>query len=329
MHRRAMRRFLHWRPVTTTSSGVRALTASLGIGLLLLGSAACGTGAASNSSDTLVFAAIPSEEEDNPRQSYKTVIERLEAATGKTVEVKQTTNYNGVIEGLKSGTVDIGVLGPFSYVLAKKVGAKITPVAALAESKEKPTYLSYGITQGDNADVKSIEDFKGKKVCFGDPASTSSYLFPRAGLKDNDIDPDNDVTPVMAGAHDLSILSVKSGKCDVGFAADTYVDHTMPDKGRIKKGDLKVVWRSVPIPESPVALRDDLPKKVREQVTSTLTEELNKDWLVQNGKCKDAESCVVATDTAYWGYLPIDDKDYAPIRKVCAITKDKQCEGEE
>lgn len=307
---------------------LRHLTASVGIGLLLAGSAACGTGAAS-SDDTLVFAAIPSEEEDNPRQSYQKVVERLEEATGKKVEVKQTTNYNGVIEGLKSGTVDIGVLGPFSYVLAKKVGAKISPVAVLAEDKKQPTYLSYGITQGDNKDVKSIKDFEGKKVCFGDPASTSSYLFPRAGLKDNDIDPDKDVKPVMAGAHDLSILSVKSGKCDVGFAADTYVEHTMPEKGRIKKGDIKVVWRSVPIPESPIAVRNDLPKKVRNQISSTLVDELNKDWLVKSGECKDAESCVVASDAAYWGYLPIEDKDYAPIRRVCAVTKDKQCEGEE
>lgn len=307
----------------------RALAASFGIGLLLTSTVACGTGAASGGGDSLVFAVIPAEKEDNPRQSYKTVIERLEKATGKKVEVKQTTNYNGVIEGLKSGTVDIGMLGPFSYVLAKKVGADISPVAVLAENKDDPTYLSYGIAKGNDASVKSIQDFKGKKVCFGDPASTSSYLFPRAGLKQSKIDPDKDVTPVMAGAHDLSILSVKSGKCDVGFAANTYVDKTLIEKGRIKKGDVKVVWRSTPIPESPIAVRNDLPEDLRKTITRTLTSELNKDWLVKNGQCKDTESCVVATDESYWGFLPITDEAYAPIRKVCAVTKDKQCEGEE
>lgn len=305
----------------------RALAASLGVGLLLAGTAACGTGSAAGGGDSLVFAVIPAEKEDNPRQSWKTVIERLEKTTGKKVEVKQTTNYNGVIEGLKSGTVDVGMLGPFSYVLAKKVGADITPVAVLAETKEDATYQSYGITKGDNAAVTSIKDFKGKKTCFGDPSSTSSYLFPRAGLKDAGIDPNKDVTPVMAGAHDLSILSVKSGKCDVGFAANAYVDKTLIERGRLKKGDVKVVWRSKPIPESPVAIRNDLPEDVRKKITRTFTSELNKDWLVENGTCKDAESCVVATDDSYWGFLPITDEAYAPVRKVCQVTKDEQCEA--
>lgn len=306
----------------------RALAASFGAGLLLAGTVACGTGAASDSSDSLVFAVIPAEKEDNPRQSFERVIERLEKATGKKVEVKQTTNYNGVIEGLKSGTVDIGMLGPFSYVLAKKVGADISPVAVLAEDKDDPTYQSYGIAQGDDTSVTSIKDFRGKKTCFGDPASTSSYLFPRAALQENGIDPDKDVEPVMAGAHDLSILSVKSGKCDVGFAANTYVDETLPESGKLKKGDVKVVWRSQPIPESPIAVRNALPAKVREQISKTLTTELNKDWLVKNGQCDDAKTCVVATDESYWGFLPVTDEAYAPVRKVCEVTKDPQCEAE-
>ncbi|GAA5010172.1 PhnD/SsuA/transferrin family substrate-binding protein [Actinopolymorpha pittospori] len=198
-------------------------------------------------------------QQTDPRQSWKTVIEMLEEETGRQVEFKQTTNYNGVIEGLKSGTVDVGMLGPFSYVLARTVGAKLTPV--------------------------------------------------------------------MAGAHDLSVQSVRSGKCDVGFASDTMVDTTMPSTGNLRAGEIKVVWRSPAIPSSPVAMRNALPEDVRKKISETFLTKLNKDWLVENGKCADAKSCVVAGKAGMGGYVAAQDKTFDPVRKVCATTQDEQCEA--
>ena len=313
----------------------RALLAGLGAGILLTSAAACGsaTGAASGTDkpadkEKLIFAAIPSEQETDPRQSYSMVIEMLEEATGREVEFKQTTNYNGAIEGMKSGTVDVAALGPFSYVLARTVGAKITPVGISVEDNKEPTYHSYGIARADDAAVTSLDDFKDKKVCFVDPASTSGFLFPSAGLKQAGLDPEQDLTPVMAGAHDLSVQSVKARKCDVGFASDTMVDTTMPANGSLKKGEIKVVWRSPAIPSSPVAMRDALPEELKKKITSTFVDRLNKDWLVENGKCADAESCLVSGESAIWGYVPADDKSFDPIRKVCNATQDEQCKGE-
>jgi phosphonate transport system substrate-binding protein len=313
----------------------RALLAGLGAGLLLASLAACGSTQAAggnddrtdSTSEKLVFAAIPSEQQTDPRQSWKTVTEMLEEETGRRVEFKQTTNYNGVIEGLKSGTVDIGMLGPFSYVLARTVGAKVTPIGIAVEDNKQPTYRSYGIARGDDAKVRSIKDFKDKKVCFVDPASTSGYLFPSAGLEEAGLDPDKDLTPVMAGAHDLSVQSVKFGNSDVGFASDTMVDTTMPSTGNLKAGEIKVVWRSPAIPSSPVAMRNALPEEVRKKISETLLTKLNKDWLVENGKCADAKSCVVAGEAGMWGYVPAQDKTFDPVRQGCATTQDEQCEA--
>jgi phosphonate transport system substrate-binding protein len=318
----------------------RVVLACLGAGILLTATPACGTGTEASgadksgsadgaaNTDKLIFAAIPSEQETDARQSYKTVIEMLGESTGRQVEFKQTTNYNGAIEGMKSGTVDVAALGPFSYVLARTVGAKITPVGVSVEESKEPTYHSYGIARGNDREVDSLEDFQGKKVCFVDPASTSGFLFPSAGLKEAGLDPETDVTPVMAGAHDLSVQSVKAGKCDVGFASDTMVDTTMPANGSLKPGELKVVWKSPAIPSSPVAMRDALPAEVKKKIVSTFIEKLNKDWLVENGRCKDADSCLVSGESAIWGYVPAEDKTYDPIRKVCNATQDEQCKGE-
>ena len=106
----------------------------------------------------------------------------------------------------------------------------IAPIGAIVDAPDdEPGYQSYGITQADNDEINGIEDFAGKNVCFVDPGSTSGFLYPSAGLLDAGIDPETDVTPVFAGGHDASVISVKNGDCDAGFAYDTMVTQQLID----------------------------------------------------------------------------------------------------
>jgi hypothetical protein len=74
-------------------------------------------------------------------------------------------------------------------------------------------------------------------------------------------------------------------------------------------------------------MRDALPEDVRKKISETFLTKLNKDWLVENGKCADAKSCVVAGEAGMWGYVAAQDKTFDPVRKVCATTQDEQCEA--
>ena len=49
--------------------------------------------------DTLVFAAVPSEQTTSLRQNYQPVLDMLARETGKKVEFRQVTNYAAVIDG--------------------------------------------------------------------------------------------------------------------------------------------------------------------------------------------------------------------------------------
>ncbi|KAA9160265.1 phosphate/phosphite/phosphonate ABC transporter substrate-binding protein [Amycolatopsis acidicola] len=288
---------------------------------------ACGSSAAGDAQagdpGTLVFAAVPSENAQTMQSAYQPLISMLEKETGKKVEFQNATDYAAVIEAQRSGKVQIAQYGPLSYVLARNSGVEATPIAAQVKTKgAQPGYQSYGIVPAGSP-IKDLAGFKGKKVCFVDPNSTSGYLYPKAGLLDAGVNPETDVTPVMAGAHDASALAVASGQCDAGFAYDSIVDSALIQKGQLKPGQLTTVWKSDIIAGSPVAISDSLSEDLRNKITEAFRAKANVDYLNANGFCSG--TCKAADDAGDWGYAGVDDKFYDGVRKVCETTKDKQC----
>jgi phosphonate transport system substrate-binding protein len=313
------------RPAGT--AGIALLAALL---LAACGQGASGAGSTSSGGgrnpDQLVMAAVPAENAQSLQQDYKPVIAMLEKAIGKKVTFQSATSYSAVIEAQRSGKVDIAQYGAFSLITAQNSGVKTTPVAAQVLKKgATPGYQSYGITRPDTG-IKTLADYKGKKVCFVDPASTSGYLYPSAALLKAGIDPTKDVTPVMAGGHDASVLAVLSGQCDAGFAEDSMIDTTLPGKGQLKPGQLDVIWKSDVIAGAPIALSDDLAPDLKAKIADAFSTKANIDYLNANGFC--TPNCTTADDSGDWGWAKVDNSFYDGVRKVCDITKAKQCSGQ-
>jgi phosphonate transport system substrate-binding protein len=187
---------------------------------------------------------------------------RVEKNSGMKVQGFVATDYNGVIEAMRAKHVDIAYLGPFSYVLATTV----TPVEAFAiaeTAKAGRTYYHSKIIALKSSGIKTLADLKGKNFAFVDPASTSGYAFPLAGLLKAGIEPKRDFKTVLfTGAHDANALAVANGKVDAATIADRILDAAIA-KGHIKADQIQVVWRSPPIPESPMVWRKDLPPEPR------------------------------------------------------------------
>ena len=284
--------------------------------------------------EKLVFAAVPSEESTALEEGYAPILNVLSDELGIEIEFFQASDYAGVIEGMIAGNVDLAQFGPFSYVIAESNGAAIRPVGSMVDAPdEEPGYQSFGITQGDNAEIESIEDFEGKTVCFVDPGSTSGFLYPSAGLIEAGIDPDADITPTFAGGHDASAISVANGDCEAGFAFDAMVSEILIQDGSIAEGDLKVVWESETIAGSPLAVRTELPQSLLDEIDRIIIELANNDYLLENGYCGDPDDAELRergcelTDEAAWGYVPVDDSFYDGVRAVCAATRAESCEG--
>lgn len=282
--------------------------------------------------DKLIFAAVPAEENEILAEAYGPFIKKVSETLGIPIEVIAANDYAGVIEAQIAGRVDMAQYGPFSYVIATNNGAKIDPIGVQIEGPGEPvSYQSYGITRGDSP-IKSLADFRGKKVCFVDPSSTSGFLYPSAGLLKEGIDPETGVTPIFAGGHDASALAVAKGDCEAGFAFDKMVDEVLIDKGEIKAGDLKVVWKSEPIANSPLAIRRDLPEALKTKIAEALLS-VNAKQLADEGRCEKLEvktlgdgtkACTFTGDGVY-GYVAVTDSTYDGVRAVCEQTKSEKC----
>lgn len=289
-------------------------------------SAGTTTAAGSGDSEVLTFAAVPAEASASLSSDFAKIIALIERETGKTVEFQNATDYAAVIEGQRAGKIDIASYGPFSYVIARDSGVALDPLAAPTSDPDvAPAYTSLAYVRADS-DITGLAAAKDRRVCFVDPASTSGYLVPSKGLLDVGLDPAADITPVMAGGHDASLLSLESGQCDIAFAHDTMLN-TLESAGQLGAGALKSVWESDKIPEDPIAVNTDtVDAETVEKIDQALSSTANKPALVAAGICESVSDCDLPEEIE-WGYLPVDDSDYDPIREICDVTEAEACQS--
>ncbi|EJC6861570.1 phosphate/phosphite/phosphonate ABC transporter substrate-binding protein [Vibrio parahaemolyticus] len=210
--------------------------------------------------DDLKIALIPSEDSRAMIKQSEVLINGLSEQLGVKVEGFVATDYNGVIEALRAGHVDIAYLGPFSYVKAAEVADVEAFVVAETAKAGDVAYHSQIIAPANADDINQLSDLKGKNFAFVSPTSTSGYVFPYVGLRSEGIEPRQFFANVVyTGAHDANILAVKHGRVDAATVADRILSSAV-EKGIIGKDEYKVIWRSESIPESPMVWRNDIPE---------------------------------------------------------------------
>ena len=271
----------------------------------------------------LVFAPVPAENALATAANWAPWVKAVADAVGIPVEQVASTDYAGVTEGVLAGKVDIASYGPLSYYIATQAGAKIRGVAISSGSFGAPaTYQAYLFTKAGRSDINTINDVRGKKVCFGDPESTSGTLFPYLMLADAGIDSQKDITNVVAGAHDKSILGVANGSCDAGFAFDSITETPSGAASGVKGSDLKIIAKSKPIPNSPIAVRSDLPASVFKKLATAIPQ-IDALYLQAKGYCPTtAPKCGpgVLTGIANQSWVAQTNDDWlAPIAAACKL----------
>ena len=260
---------------------------------------ACSTKNAGPSADPdkLIVALIPDENAATVIQDNQGLKDYLTEAFDKEIELVVTTDYSSMIEAARNDRLDLAYFGPLSYVLAKAV-SDIEPFAARIKGGTK-TYNSC-IIGNTKKGVTSFDDIKGTTFALGDPASTSSRLFPELTLAENGLTKGKDFQGVFLGSHDAVALAVQNGNAQAGGMACPILK-SLKKKGVIDPSKVTTIAQSSPIPQYPWTMRSTLSPELKENIRVTFLE---------------LESDKVLKPFNADGFAYITDSDYDGIRKA-------------
>ena len=253
--------------------------------------------------DKLTIGLIPSEDSQAMIESSKQVLDDLQAKIGMPVVPFVATDYNGIIEALRSGKLDVAYLGPFSYVLATSVADVEAFSVAVTKKTGQSAYKSVILARKDSG-IHTLADLKGHTFAFVDPSSASGHLFPKAGLEQAGFAPDTLFKRVIfSGSHDASILAVENKKVDAAAVADRIFASAVA-KGVVKQDDFDIVWSSKPIPESPMVWRKALDPELKKKVADALASIKDVPWGDQG---------------VLNGFQPTTDASYDVVRETAKV----------
>jgi phosphonate transport system substrate-binding protein len=261
-----------------------------------------GAAQADSVSDPAVLrvALLPDENAATVIKDNQGLKEYLEKRLEKKIELVVTTDYSSMIEAMRFGRLELAYFGPLSYLLARSK-SEIEPFAALV-SHGSTTYTSVVIANTESG-INTVEDIKGKDVAFGDPASTSSHLVPRALLLDHGLDAERDYKPHYVGAHDAVAKAVENGNAQAG-ALSRPIYNSLVERKLINAERVKVIAETKPIPQYPWTVRSNLDPALKEKIKNAFYD------------LKDAD---ILKKFKAQGFAPISDKDYDGLRDTAKI----------
>jgi phosphonate transport system substrate-binding protein len=245
-------------------------------------------------------ALLPDENASTIIQNAQPLKLYLEKALGRQVEIIVTTDYSSMIEAMRFGRIEVAYFGPLSYVLARSKSE--IEAFAVGITRGTPTYTSVVVVQADSP-LKTMADIKGRMVAYGDVASTSSHLVPRAMLQDAGLVADTDYKTVYLGAHDAVARAVETGKVPAG-ALSKPIYESLIKAGKLDGNKLRVLAETKSIPNYPMALQSKLAPALKEQIRKAFLE------------IKDP---VILKSFRAEGFAATDDKAYDVLRNTARV----------
>jgi phosphonate transport system substrate-binding protein len=249
----------------------------------------------------------------NSNECYRAAIE---TALGVPVKVFTPADYDGVIQGLLGGTLDMAWLGASAFAKIHLTDAAAVDLALTKQNVDGSTgYYSIAFARKDSG-ITSLDDAKGKSFAFAEPNSTSGYLVPAAELIATYGTLENYFSEVkFSGGHEQTIVGVANGDFEAGVSwadglgnwEDGYTSGAFrkaADAGLVDMNDLVELWKSKMIPEGPMVVRAALPQDVKDKVIQ-LTADLHETdkacaYGVAAGEAKDF---IPVTLDAYTGII--------------------------
>jgi phosphonate transport system substrate-binding protein len=190
------------------------------------------------------------------------------------------TDYAGVLQAFGAKQIEMASLGPSGYAGAwLDTSGGVEPLMVAEEADGSISYVSVMVVRAGGG-IAGLEQMRGRSLAWADPNSTSGYLIPRFALRRQGIgvEPGQYFSRTgFGGGHEQAVVAVLQRQYDAavtwasgqGDEAQGYSRgnlRAMVEKGMLDMRNLRIVWRSDPIPNGPLAARADLPAAFKEDM---------------------------------------------------------------
>lgn len=274
--------------------GTIALSAIVAASLL----AGCGTSGKTDSANTsgiggedgvFTIAYAPNESTAESADARNGLAKDLSEFLGCEVEEIQASDYNAIIEALRTGSADMAYMGSQALALGVE-RTDLEPIVMKAQDgdPEKAIYHSVFITSSANEDINSIADIKGRTMAFVDPDSTSGNLVPMAeiikafpddALNSDMLHTNGDFFEAVSfsGSHQAGLQAVIKGDVDVVPISDQILASEIAN-GNAKEGDVKIIHESGAIPAEAIVVAEHVDQQTRDKLTEFLVGYENEEY---------------------------------------------------
>lgn len=256
--------------------------------------------------DEMLIGVIPAQGSNQMQLGADKLASLLTEKLGYNVRAEVYPDYNGVVEAMGAGKVQMAYLGPLTYVEAHErydVKAIVTQLIA-----GKPFYYSYLIAPADSA-YNSLDDVvkhaKNIRFAFGDISSTSGSLIPGIALKKAGVFKTQQEhafkSVTYTGDHTATALAIQNKMQDVG-AIDSAYFNNLVKQGKIDGAKIKTIWQSEELFQYPWAVVNSMPDSDIKIIRETMLAITDADILNAFGGAS--------------GFTNASNEDYAFIRQA-------------
>lgn len=248
----------------------------------------------------LKFTSTDEDDIEQLESNFKVFNTELEQVLETKIEMVVVQNHIAAVTAIQAGQVDLVLLGPSEYTIAR-TRTQAIPLTAIT----RPNYYSL-LTASAKSGVKSLSALKGKKIALGDLGAAGSYIAPMKILIDAGLNPKTDVEIVLMKDEER-IQALKKGEVSASaFSNNTYEREVIEKKAG---NEFLVLAKSPPLPNDVFVLSSKFEPAVVELMRSRIIQ--SQDKLIQaliagrnHKKYKQSR------------LIPAKDTDYNMIREV-------------
>jgi phosphonate transport system substrate-binding protein len=219
--------------------------------------------------DVIRFATLPLTDDPSVDVPIDEMQSLLSEYTGMEVVVTEVPNYSAVIEAVRAGHEDIGVMSGFPSALAVNTGEVESLVAWPGTDEPVSTCIVM-----DDSPLETLEDIsEDTTVAFADPASSSGFFLPTHMLHEVGKTAGEDFEEMFAGGHDRSFMALREGQVDVACTATMFTDMAGEDNPLFPfdEGETRSLGESISMPLSMSTLAyPDMPEAKREALLEAI-----------------------------------------------------------